>query len=343
MADPAGTQGLNYAALVNSNPYTSIAQLIAQKQRQIAETNPYLLGATAMPDIQFNPNQEGSDVAQGVQGILKGLLAGYGIKNARQEQADYAQGLTNALGSSGGVGTLAVDPRYSDIAAQLALEDRQGDRQLQRQLVLNDAENKLAIAKAKELGPIQTEQAIAQAKALAPVQTQQAVDQATALLPAQKELETLKNALNPNSSLISQQQTAAKNQNIEAFIDQKFNKASEISSITASIPFSPASKELKGIGIALTTALQAALGREMNAKEQERVQALTPVISDTEGVLATKREAFKSLMRSIAQPTPLIYQLGADSIMPASTNQTSGQPSAEQARALLKARGVAGY
>lgn len=141
MADPAGTQGLNYAGLVTGNPYSSIAQLIAQKQRQIAETNPYILGASSMPDIQFNPNREGSDIAQGVQGILKGLLAGYGIKNARQEQADYAQGLSNALASSGGVGTLAMDPRYSDVAAQLALEDRQINNKVAGDLLIRKFEN----------------------------------------------------------------------------------------------------------------------------------------------------------------------------------------------------------
>lgn len=111
--------------------------------------------------------------------------------------------------------------------------------------------------------------------------------------------------------VLDQQSTKIENDSVRSFIDDQFEKAKKIHSAAAIIPGSTGANEITGIGVTLTTALQKALGREMNAKEQERLQAAVPDWNDTKGQIDLKKQRFLDLMGSISKATPLAETTGA--------------------------------
>ena len=162
----------------------------------------------------------------------------------------------------------------------------------------------------------------------AKLQVDSAVEQAQRLIPVRREamaaeLDEQRKAyggmggvamLPPGlqDNAIAQAATMEENAKVGNFIDAQFQKAKQIDSLKALVPSSTAANEMSGIAISLTTALQKALGREMNAKEQERLQGAIPDWNDTENQLELKRQRFKSLMETISKSTPLLAGAVAD-------------------------------
>lgn len=144
--------------------------------------------------------------------------------------------------------------------------------------------------------------------------TAQAVDQAKQLAQAEREIAVQRygpmGLLPPGlqDNVMAQTATAQENRNVELFIDEQFEKAKTIPSLQALAPGSTAANEMNGIAITLTTALQKALGREMNAKEQERLQGAVPDWNDTADQIELKKQRFKDLMQTISKSTPLAIQ-----------------------------------
>lgn len=117
-----------------------------------------------------------------------------------------------------------------------------------------------------------------------------------------------------------------------AFVAKQFDDAKELGSIAAGISGSTAANEMAGIQTNLRTKLQAMLGREMNGPEQEKLMAALPDWNDTAAQIEAKKARFLELINSVSNV--------------GQATQTKGPPAVDQAaraRAILKARGVAGY
>jgi hypothetical protein len=110
---------------------------------------------------------------------------------------------------------------------------------------------------------------------------------------------------NLKKEAIDQTATQMENQNVSEFINKQFETAKTIPSGMAAIPATTAANEMTGIAVSLTTALQKALGREMNAKEQERLSAAVPDWNDTKEQIEMKKNRYMDLMESISKATPL--------------------------------------
>lgn len=173
------------------------------------------------------------------------------------------------------------------------------------------------IADEKRKSELATQDAINRAKALSPIEIDTEVGKEKGRLSAIRDLYGsggqggimgLPPGLQDNA--LQQQQLSEQNSKIDAFIDHQFETAKKLPSIQAAIPSTTAANEMAGIGITLTTALQAALGREMNAKEQEKLATATPDWNDSPAQIELKKQRFKELMQTISKSTPLADAIG---------------------------------
>lgn len=146
---------------------------------------------------------------------------------------------------------------------------------------------------------------------------------------------------NLQSRILEENQNVAQKQGIESFIDQQFNIAKDIPSVGAAMPGTTSANEMEGLRISLTTTIQKALGREMNAKEQERLFKALPDWNDTEGQIELKRNRFKELMRTIAPATPILDSMrgGAVTLKPTIDAPGAAIAAAQYGEAELRAAG----
>lgn len=122
MADPINPYALpSYSA----SPLSGMASMLAQRQQQFYQTNPYLMaGNISQPiPVQQGPNNLSSGIASGLQGIAKGLLQGYGARQAGEQYSDWAGGLNSALSRPGGLYALSQNPNYADVTAPMMVEE----------------------------------------------------------------------------------------------------------------------------------------------------------------------------------------------------------------------------
>ena len=128
---------------------TALAQQIAQGNQKFYQQDPFINAAQNMQPIQVAPWQKNDPwqaAAVGLQGVARGFLQGYGINNARNQQAQYAAGIADALQKPGGVYQLAGDPMYGDIAPQLMLQDYYAKQELANKQAEMQAQNQNAMA-----------------------------------------------------------------------------------------------------------------------------------------------------------------------------------------------------
>ena len=132
----------------DSAAMNALAQQLAAGQQKFYQQDPFINAAQGMQPIQVAPWQKNDPwqaAAVGLQGIAKGFLQGYGINNARQQQAQYAQGIAQALQRPGGVYDLAGNPMFADIAPQLAIQDYLARQEIANRKAELAAQNKNAI------------------------------------------------------------------------------------------------------------------------------------------------------------------------------------------------------
>lgn len=191
----------------------------------------------------------------------------------------------------------------------------------------------------RDRAKISTDAAVDQFKQLAPLQAEQERQRRVDEMNLLREqlggsdsplsgVATLPPNLQDNA--IQQGAIRAQNEKIATNIENLYERAKKIPTDEALIPYSTASKELDGIGIALTTELQAALGREMNAKEQERLKQVVPHWSDTKEQIDMKKGLFKDLMRTISKETPLVDSFAVTLPKTPSVADSGGLPAGAQ-------------
>lgn len=106
-----------------------------------------------------------------------------------------------------------------------------------------------------------------------------------------------------------------------SFALNEFEKAKQVGSITAAIPGTNDAAILDGVITNLRTSLQSALGREMNAAEQIRLENSLPDWNDTEEIIETKKQNYADLLRGgMSKATPILSMFGK-----VSANQTTPQ------------------
>lgn len=112
------------------------------------------------------------------------------------------------------------------------------------------------------------------------------------------------------------------------FAMQEYDRAKQIDSLSASIPYTGDRAKLNSVITNLRTSLQSALGREMNGPEQERLLAALPSALDSEAVLEEKRAGYLSLLKNgLSKSTPILNAYGVGQFKPSSTNEAMAQSS----------------
>ena len=332
----------------------SIFAILAAADKQAQASNPYagfegigndlgniIVKSAAQRDESGDSRYGlGELIASGLlTGILGGTAQGLG-RDYRAEQNSLAQQSVKDIFAGGDI--FRPEGMNKDVwgaiqgPAAMVREGRTYDE--------NDYRNKLGL---------QTDEYLRRAKEQIPLEVQGEIQK------KQAELGLMQHMYGPLASLppglqdnaVQQAATAQKNAGIGDFIEEQFNKAKNIPSLEAIKPFSTGKNEMEGIGITLTTALQAALGREMNNKEQERLAAAIPDWNDTADQIELKKQRFKELMQTISPRTPLVTGMVQPSAAPSPSAAPTPTPAMggagaitpEMAREILKQRGVQGY
>lgn len=155
--------------------------------------------------------------------------------------------------------------------------------------------------------------------------------------------------LNPNNPLASQIQketniAETKKQSFD-FIDNAFEKAKELVGPGAAIPtaIGGSKDELTGLGDSLVIQIDAAVGRELNSDVRQRLLNLAPKWYDSASQLDEKKIGLKALLESLSAPTPTLDRLGITSSTSINTPKPSSTLTPEQARAILRQKGIPGY
>ena len=94
------------------------------------------------------------------------------------------------------------------------------------------------------------------------------------------------------------QQAANMDQTLN-FIDNKFNRAKEITGIGAALPLTPKNQELAGLGDSVILQIDKLLGREMNSDVRQRVLNMAPKWYDDPDTIETKRGNLKEFIGSL--------------------------------------------
>ena len=331
---------------------SSVFAVLQQADKQAQETNPYL-GFQNIGDQlgQLVVKQSGQLDGDGNQrngfgdilgaGLLTGLLSGGAGVAARGYQADQNKLAMDSLLELWKTGDVQR-PEGMNQNAFSAIANAGKFFGVQRALDQTDQERKIAqniqgdIARAKALAPLEIETALAKNKGLIEQERQR-------FGGGLGGLGNLPSALQDNA--IQQGQVKQENSNVENLIDRQFEAAKALPSLSSAIKGTTASNEMQGIAITLTTALQKALGREMNAKEQERLQGAVPDWNDTADQIELKKQRFKDLFKSVSKATPLADMTGIGGSSSVGIAEPPQRPSItpEMAREILRSRGVKGY
>lgn len=237
-----------------------------------------------------------------IGGLLAGMASGFTgnlSDNYQQKQNDLAQGLLFQAAAN----PLNVFERPEGMSPSVFAKLEGTGKLFALDRVMEEQ-------KEKRLAELQTSEAINRAKALAPIERENEIAKQKALLAANREaygplgaIANLPPGLQDNA--LAQAATQEENRNVAGFIDEQFEKAKQIPSMKSLFPGTTSANEIEGIAVSLTTALQKALGREMNATEQQRLQSAIPDWNDTKEQIELKRERFKGLMETISKATPL--------------------------------------
>jgi len=277
------------------NPWGIAAQSLAANTGRIV--NPY--GST------------GSNAASTIgAALLAGLLGGVARYQTQEDNARIQPMIEQMMTASPEqrADLVAQDRQLSGLAAALAANDMQQQAALaqKRQELTLGRESDLL--KAPLLAAAENDALLARQKLLSPGEIKKAAEIARVEAAARKSIDdpaTTPDGLvgvpkDLRDDAVKELQAQNKKENVSSFITEQFARAKQLSSVGAMVPFSQANKEFDGINVSLTTALQAALGREMNAKEQERLAQATPQRSDTKQMLDIKEKRFMELMRTIS-------------------------------------------
>lgn len=250
-------------------------------------------------------------------GLLSGIIGGVGANLGRRYE-DSQNAMARDLLSDAIAGRALTRPDSMAPSVFSTVQNAGSLFSAGRELQKQDEQRKIqnTIEQASQLAPIDVATDVAKEKARLGL-----VSEAYGGLGG---LGALPPGLQDNA--LQQQQLKTQNQNIETFIEQQFEKAKSLPSLASSNPYTNAGNEMAGIGISLTTALQAALGREMNAKEQERLGAAVPDWNDTVEQIELKKQRFKDLMHTISKATPLADSLGGTAAGTYVTAGPAGQP-----------------
>jgi phosphohistidine swiveling domain-containing protein len=129
-------------------------------------------------------------------------------------------------------------------------------------------------------------------------------------------------AAKPAERLIKEGETIAKLDQVNKYIDEKFERAKTLTGKSAMIGMNlgiptPEAAELTGLKDSVLVQIDNALGREMNSDVRQRLLSLTPTSYDSPEVIETKKQNMKELLASLSTPTPLTNSLIAQSAPPA--------------------------
>lgn len=109
-----------------ADPFAGIAGILAQSQQNILAQNPYLQGAGAVGTAKgMNTNV---DIGNAFGALAKGLLAGYGLADARQQNQQMSSDFVNALQQPNAIQAISQDPRFAQVAPDLAIAQMSANR-----------------------------------------------------------------------------------------------------------------------------------------------------------------------------------------------------------------------
>lgn len=308
---------------------TDLATILAEQDDYYAKTDPFLLGAQGLYSGakgmgEYNLKPWEKLLAGALTGLGGGLMQGIGTARVQQKQTALADSLSTLLEDpSRKDEVLAANPDAAKFMPSIQIAQKQRQQEAAAQLASALANKGLGI---DQTGTIKNIAGYGEALAEQEGAKERAKLSATNNTFQNGPLAKLSGIpQNLQKEVIDQEQQRAGNiQNIN-FADQQFEKAKQINSLSAVIPGSTASNEMTGVKIALTTSLQAKLGREMNAREQEQLAAATPDWNDTIPQIELKKMRFKELMASTGKQTPLIDALDSySSAAGTSSGSTAG-------------------
>jgi hypothetical protein len=118
----------------------------------------------------------------------------------------------------------------------------------------------------------------------------------------------------PQERLLKEGETIAKLEQVNNYIDEKFERAKQLTGGKAAVTMNlgiptPEGNELTGLKDSVLVQIDNALGREMNSDVRQRMLSLTPTSYDSAATIETKKQAMKDLIASLSAPTPLTNSL----------------------------------
>lgn len=306
---------------------TDLATILAEQDDYYAKNDPFLQGSQALygglkniQDYNLSPWEK---IAAGlVAGIGGGLMNGVGTARVDSKKQALAKSLSDLMTGADSDAIVKENPDAAKFlptirltVAQNRLDDEREAKKAQRALSTDLLKEGLTLDTS---GKFQAIPGYAEALAQKELLKKQAELQATNQTLKDSPIGSLLSSVPSNlqDDVIKQQAQQASNTDIDGFINTQFEKAKGIGTVSAAIPGSTSANEMTGIGITLTTAIQAMLGREMNAKEQERLATAVPDWNDSVGQIELKKLRFKQLAQAIAPKTPLADSLTAAMVKP---------------------------
>lgn len=268
--------------------------------------DPFYGAARSVGSWNLQPQTDSEAIWGGaVQGLLGGLLSGYGRQNARETAyQDYSSRLNSPLFQSSGLQEM-LSGDYSTPTMPENWSPKVGQSDLMLAAIMGQSQQDAAAKRADLLAKyspevIAGEAAITEAKA-------------RAQLAAEGGGITSKDL---KASAIKEQQTIAQKEQSLAFIDREFERAKDLTGISATFhannPFIATTKgeSLEALRQGLITQVDRALGREVNDKIKAQLLSFTPSPTDTEATVENKKEAFKNYLSSLFEATPVLESAG---------------------------------
>lgn len=278
-----------------------------------SDANPYSGAASGISSVlatmpQYNLKPWESLLAGAIGGFASGALKGYGQQSQDRKSSEITQKLLSALDSSGGIDSEAIEatPELAKYAPLLKLNEIQQKKEETaaiekiRQELLTKAPYEIKSGEEIQTYKIdpQTMKPVLVAQAPREIFSPSERADSALMYPGLPK--------NMQDNAMTQEVISQDNAKVDRFAADQFEKAKGIPSRNAFFPGTTEANEITGIQVALTTAVQKALGREMNAREQEQLRVATPDWNDTVDQIDKKKERYLDLINAISKSSPLI-------------------------------------
>jgi hypothetical protein len=113
-----------------ADAYSQLAQTLMNARQGAYNRNPYLTGSQLLEGTQTTTPYGGA-----AKSIIQGLLAGYGMKTANEENQAIQKDVFNAV-KSGDFNSLMQDPNMSDMGTALQLQQLGADQAVRREMLM---------------------------------------------------------------------------------------------------------------------------------------------------------------------------------------------------------------